>query len=48
MHEVEGMKFVLDGELMSGLSTYLPVLVDYEDRFWSGLRVRVSRRSSCG
>jgi hypothetical protein len=45
---MEGMSFVLDGELSKGLEPYLPLQVDYDERFWSGIRVRASRRSACG
>lgn len=47
MHEVSGLKFLLDKTLAGHLEVYLPFRVDYDDRYWAGLRVRVSR-GGCG
>lgn len=46
VEEVDGLKFLVDGEMMNGLGQYLPFQVDYDDRFWFGVRVRVSRKSA--
>jgi hypothetical protein len=32
---------------MGSLKPYLPLQVDYDDRFWFGIRIRVSRGGSC-
>ena len=48
VEEVDGLKFLVDGEMMNGLSQYLPFQIDYDDRFWFGVRVRVSRKFASG
>lgn len=47
MHEVDGLKFLLDGDLAGRLEHYLPLQVDYDDQYWFGIRVRASRRTAC-
>jgi hypothetical protein len=46
VEEVDGLKFLVDDELAGNLAPYLPFLVDYDDRYWFGVRVRVSRRTA--
>lgn len=46
--EVGGLKFVMDGEMLNGLGQYLPFQIDYDDRIWFGVRVRVSRKVAGG
>jgi len=48
VEEGDGLKFVLDGEMVNGLAQYVPFQVDYDDRFWFGVRVRVSRKFASG
>ena len=47
VQEVGDLKFLLDRELASSLTPYLPLQVDYDDRFWFGIRVRASRSGGC-
>ncbi len=47
MQEVGGIKFLLDGDVATRLEHYLPLQVDYDDRFWMGFRIRTSRRTAC-
>jgi len=46
VEEVGGLKFLCDGEMLNGLGQYLPFQVDYDERFWFGVRVRVSRKAA--
>lgn len=41
------MKFLMDRDLAVRLQRYLPIEVDYDDRLWFGIRVRVSRQGGC-
>jgi len=41
------LTFLLDGEVVSRLEQYLPLRVDYDDKFWLGIRVTTSRRGAC-
>jgi hypothetical protein len=47
VEEVGGLKFLLDGDVATRLENYLPLQVDYDDRFWMGFRIRTSRRTAC-
>ena len=51
MQQIEDLKFLVAGELAGKLADGLPFQIDYDDRFWFGIRVRISRRapapSSC-
>jgi hypothetical protein len=47
VEEVGGLRFVLDRVLAGHLERYFPFAVDYDDRFWFGLRVRPSRGKFC-
>jgi hypothetical protein len=47
VEEVGGLQFVLDNEMASRLADYLPLQVDYDERFWFGVRVKPSRQGSC-
>jgi hypothetical protein len=47
IQEVGELKFLMDRELESSLGPYLPLQVDYDDRFWFGVRVRASRGGGC-
>jgi len=44
--EVEGLKFVVDGTVANHLERFFPLTVDFDDRFWGGIRVRPFRPSS--
>jgi hypothetical protein len=46
VEEVDGIKFLVDGEVLSGLTQYLPFQVDYDERFWFGVRVRLLRKAA--
>ena len=45
--EVEGLCFVLDRTLAGHLERFLPLTVDYDERYWFGLRIRPTRRTCC-
>jgi len=47
VHESDGMQFLMDRELVGHLERYFPINVDYDERYWYGLRVRPTRASSC-
>ncbi len=40
------MQFVIDAELVAGLQQYFPLQVDFDERTWHGIRVRVSRTTT--
>lgn len=40
------MQFIIDGELITGLQNYLPLQVDFDERYWHGIRVKVSRAAA--
>jgi hypothetical protein len=47
IHEIEGLRFVIDGTLAGHLERFFPVNVDYDERHWVGIRVKPNRQTSC-
>ena len=47
VEEVEGLRFIVDETLAGHLERFLPLTVDFDDRFWHGLRVRPNRQTCC-
>ena len=47
MHEIDGLRIVMDEALANHLQRYLPLTIDYDDRHWYGLRVRTNARACC-
>lgn len=47
VEQVEGMTFLMDAKLASGLERYFPIRVDYDERYWAPIRVSTSRASAC-
>ncbi len=47
VHEADGLQFLMDQDLVGHLERYFPISVDYDDRYWYGLRVRPSRSTCC-
>jgi hypothetical protein len=46
-HETDGLRFLMDRELAVHLERYFPIKVDYDERYWYGLRVRPTRAACC-
>jgi hypothetical protein len=47
VHEEDGLQFLIDEDLAGHLERYFPISVDYDDRYWYGLRVRPTRATCC-
>ena len=41
------MPFLLDGTLVNGLKQYFPLRVDYDERYWTPIRVTPNRGNCC-
>ena len=48
VHEVDGLRFVIDDQLARSMERYLPIQVDHDERYWAPIRVRVTRATLCG
>jgi hypothetical protein len=46
VEEVHGMTFLLDAQAAARLEHYLPLRVDYDDRYWHGIRISASRQTA--
>jgi hypothetical protein len=47
VEEVNGLRFLLDGTLAGHLERFFPLTVDFDDRYWTGIRVRPFRGGGC-